>query len=171
MQHTTENRADPWLVCGRVFFTFCLAATIVFIFSNSRQVAGVSDGRSLSALARAQTFLTQMGLPELANRLTNHIIRKMGHFLEYTLEGFWLMLCLRVYTRHFIKHISWPLLGGLLTALCDESIQLFTAGRSGQITDVWLDFSGVVCGLLAGFLVLCLFRMFSILRHHRREEY
>lgn len=95
----------------------------------------------------------------------------MGHFLEYTLEGFWLMLCLRVYTSHFVKHISWPLLGGLLTALCDETIQLFTDGRSGQITDVWIDFSGVTAGLIVGFLILCLFRLFSILWHHRHEEY
>lgn len=170
MQHTTENRVDPWLICGRIFFTFCLAATILFIFSNSRQVAEISEGRSENALLQAQAVLTRLGLPELAGRLTDHIIRKLGHFLEYTLEGFWLMLCLRVYTRHFVKHISWPLLGGLLTALCDESIQLFTDGRSGQITDVWIDFSGVLAGLTVGFLILCLFRMFALLWRHRNEE-
>ena len=30
----------------------------------------------------------------------------------------------------------------------DETIQLFVSGRSGQISDVWLDFCGVMCGLL-----------------------
>ncbi len=59
------------------------------------------------------------------------------------------MLCLRVYTRHFFKHVSWPMLGGLLTALTDETIQLFVPGRSGQVTDVWIDFSGVLTGLLS----------------------
>ena len=58
------------------------------------------------------------------------------------------MLCLRVYTRHFVRHMSWPILGGLLTALTDETIQLFSPGRSSQVLDVWLDFMGVLAGLL-----------------------
>lgn len=69
-----------------------------------------------------------------------HVVRKLAHFCEYLLEGFLLMLCLRVYTRHFFKHVSWPVLGGLLTALTDETIQLFVPGRSGQVTDIWIDF-------------------------------
>ena len=36
------------------------------------------------------------------------------------------------------------MLGGLLTALTDETIQLFVPGRSGQVTDIWIDFSGVM---------------------------
>ena len=41
-----------------------------------------------------------------------------------------------------------PLLLGLLTALCDETIQLFVEGRSGQISDVWLDAAGIATGAL-----------------------
>ena len=29
----------------------------------------------------------------------------------------------------------------------DETIQLFVAGRSGQISDVWLDMSGAAAGM------------------------
>ena len=79
------------------------------------------------------------------------------------------MLCLRVYTRHFFKHVSWPVLGGLLTALTDETIQLFVPGRSGQVTDIWIDFSGVMTGLLAGLILLGLIRMCIILYQHRNE--
>lgn len=79
-------------------------------------------------------------MPGVANHLTDHIVRKLAHFCEYALEGFLLTLCLRVYTRHFFVHISWPILGGLLTALTDETIQMFSDGRSSQLTDVWLDF-------------------------------
>ena len=60
---------------------------------------------------------TRLGMPGAANHLTDHIVRKLAHFCEYALEGFLLTLCLRVYTRHFFVHISWPILGGLLTAL------------------------------------------------------
>ena len=36
----------------------------------------------------------------------------------------------------------------------DETIQLFTEGRSGQISDVWLDMAGIVTGIMvtAGFM-------------------
>ena len=101
--------------------------------------------------------------------LTMHIVRKLAHFCEYLLEGFLLMLCLRVYTRHFFKHVSWPVLGGLLTALTDETIQLFVPGRSGQVTDIWIDFSGVMTGLLVGLILLGLIRMCIILYQHRNE--
>ena len=34
------------------------------------------------------------------------------------------MLCMRVYSRHPLRHITVPMLGGVLTALTDETIQL-----------------------------------------------
>ena len=36
------------------------------------------------------------------------------------------------------------LLAGLLCALCDETIQLFVVGRSSQVSDIWVDFSGIL---------------------------
>lgn len=38
----------------------------------------------------------------------------------------------------------------LMTAipLADETFQLFTEGRSGQVGDVWLDISGLAAGSL-----------------------
>ena len=48
------------------------------------------------------------------------------------------------------------LLPGTLAALCDETIQLFVPGRSGQIADVWLDTAGYLTGAL---LTLLIFRL------------
>ena len=45
-----------------------------------------------------------------------------------------------------------------LTALTDETIQLFSPGRSSQVTDVWIDFAGVVTGTLLAFLVQAIVR-------------
>ena len=162
-------RTSPWLIAGRVIFTLALIGCIVFIFSNSLQIADVSEGASGRVLGILQGILRHLGLPGAADRLTMHIVRKLAHFCEYLLEGFLLMLCLRVYTRHFFKHVSWPMLGGLLTALTDETIQLFVPGRSGQVTDIWIDFSGVMTGLLVGLILLGLVRMCIILYQHRNE--
>lgn len=164
-----NQRTSPWFIAWRVIFTFALIGCIVFIFSNSLQIADVSEGASGRVLGILQGILRHLGLPGAADRLTMHIVRKLAHFCEYLLEGFLLMLCLRVYTRHFFKHVSWPVLGGLLTALTDETIQLFVPGRSGQVTDIWIDFSGVMTGLLVGLILLGLIRMCIILYQHRNE--
>ena len=62
------------------------------------------------------------------------------------------------------------ILGGLLTALTDETIQLFVPGRSSQVTDVWIDFSGVMTGLIVGLILLGLIRMCILLYKHRNED-
>ncbi len=150
-----------------MIFTFALIGCIAFIFSNSMQIASASTGASSRVLTLLQRALCRVGLPGLAEQLTMHFVRKLAHFCEYALEGFLLMLCLRVYTRHPFRHVSVPVLGGALTALADETIQLYSAGRSSQVTDVWLDLIGVLAGIFAAVLVLAVFRLVF---HHRDKE-
>ena len=162
-----EQHPSPWLIAGQVVFTLALIGCIAFIFSNSMAVADVSSVSSGRVLQLLQAVLRHLGMPGLAQRLTMHIVRKMAHFCEYTLEGFLLMLCMRVYTRRYVRHISVPMLAGVLTALTDETIQLFSQGRSSQVTDVWLDSAGVLAGILAALLLMGLWRL---LFHHRKKE-
>ena len=131
------------------------------------KIGEVSQGSSGRVLALLQGVLRRLGHPALAQRLTDHIVRKLAHFCEYMLEGFLLMLCLRVYTKHVLRHVSWPILGGLLTALTDETIQLFSPGRSSQVTDVWLDSAGVLVGILAALVFMALCRL---LFHHAKRR-
>ena len=89
--------------------------------------------------------------------LTTAVVRKLAHFGEFLVLGFWFTLCLRVYTRHYIRHISWPLLLGLLIADADELIQLYVAGRDSSVRDVWIDFGGVCTGVGCTLILLLLF--------------
>ena len=162
-----EQHPSPWLIAGRVVFTLALIGCIAFIFSNSMKIASVSTVSSGRVLTLLQAVLRRLGHPALAQRLTMHIVRKMAHFCEYTLEGFLLMLCMRVYSRRPLRHITVPMLAGVLTALTDETIQLFSEGRSSQVTDVWLDSAGVLAGILAALLLMGLWRL---LFHHRKKE-
>ena len=158
MEYEKEPQSlSPWVLGGRVLFTLALAGCIWFIFSNSMAVATVSTDSSGRVLAWMRIILRRLGQPGLAEHLTMHIVRKLAHFCEYTLEGFLLMLCMRVYTRRYVRHISVPMLGGVLTAMADETIQIYTPGRSSQVTDVWLDSAGVLAGILIAlvFMVLC----------------
>ena len=166
-RYNDTERTSLWVIVGRVIFTAALIACIWFIFSNSMAVADVSSVSSGRVLQLLQAVLRRLGMPGLAQRLTMHIVRKMAHFCEYTLEGFLLMLCMRVYSRHPLRHITVPMLAGVLTTLTDETIQLFSQGRSSQVTDVWLDSAGVLAGILAALLLMGLWRL---LFHHRKKE-
>ena len=166
-ERTQNERLSPWVIVGRVVFTLALAGCIWFIFSNSVAVAQVSSASSGRVLTLLQGALRRLGHPALAQRLTQHVVRKMAHFCEYLLEGFLLMLCMRVYSRHPLRHITVPMLGGVLTALTDETIQLYSPGRSSQVTDVWLDSVGVLAGILAALVLMALCRL---LFHHRDKE-
>ena len=168
MEYEKEPQSlSPWVLGGRVLFTLALVGCIWFIFSNSMAVATVSTGSSGRVLAWMRIILRRLGHPGLADRLTMHIVRKLAHFCEYTLEGFLLMLCMRVYSRRPLRHITVPMLAGVLTALTDETIQLFSEGRSSQVTDVWLDSAGVLAGILTALVLMALCRL---LFNHRNKE-
>lgn len=138
-----------------------LVVTVCFIFSNSMKTANVSSGASGRVLLFLQKVLRHMGEPGLAARLTDHMVRKAAHFCEYALEGFFLLLvtgALAGRCRRLLPYLSWPALLGVLTALTDETIQLFFDGRGSQVTDVWIDFAGVVTGMGIGIVCLTLWR-------------
>ena len=167
MNGENRSRTSPWVIAARVIVPLALIGCIAFIFFNSMKIAAASSLSSGRVLRWMQALLRRLGQPELAKRLTMHFVRKLAHFCEYTLEGFLLMLCMRVYSRHPLRHISVPLLGGVLTALADETIQIYSPGRSSQVTDVWLDLLGVLAGILTALVLLVLCRL---LFNHRNKE-
>lgn len=151
MEH---EKTSPWLIAFRVIFTIALIACIAFIFRNSLESGALSSARSQAVMQKINEILSVVNF----GPLSEHTVRKLAHFAEFTLEGFLLMLCLRVYTNRFVRHISWPLLGGMTTALLDETIQRFIPNRTSQVTDVWIDMAGVVFGALIALILLLIVR-------------
>ena len=121
----------------RVFWTLT-ALWLLFIWAHSFLPASVSKQESGHWLALLQHWLPW---------LTDHLIRKTAHFTEYAVLGALL------FGAAGVRYGLWfPPCFALLAALSDETIQLFAAGRSGQVSDVWLD----LAGFLAGWLVIAL---------------
>lgn len=149
-----------WVRSFRILFTVCTIGTIFFIFSNSLEIAQVSGGKSAAVTVWLNSMLERAGT---GLRFSEHIVRKLAHFSEYALLGFWLMLTLRVYTKRILTHIFFPLFVGLAVPVADESIQLLTPGRSGQVKDILIDFSGVLAGILCALFLLLLVRMIFVL--------
>ena len=67
------QKTSPWLIAARVIFTFALIACIVFIFSNSMQIGDVSETASGRVLLLMKKVFTRLGMPGVANHLTDHI--------------------------------------------------------------------------------------------------
>lgn len=140
------------LALFRFLFTIFAIGTTIFIFYNSLQIGAVSSARSQEIADLVNRYLGQVGLGPLSNQ----VIRKLAHFAEYTLLAFWFTLCLRVYTSHYIRHISWPLFLVLIVANIDETLQTFVANRYGSVRDVWIDFGGGVTGTLIALMIIML---------------
>ena len=161
-----REKTSPWLIVFRVIFTAALIACIAFIFRNSMESGTVSSARSQAVMVYINTLLARVHL----GPLSEHTVRKLAHFSEFALEGFLLMLCIRVYTKHFVRHMSWPLLGGMTTALMDETIQLRSISRSSSVVDVWIDMAGVTAGLLAALVILLIVRGITAFARVEREN-
>ena len=71
--------------------------------------------------------------------MNDYVIRKVAHFAEYALLG---MLVFGAFPQRTRVIVIESVFAGFLAAFCDETIQLFSPGRSGQISDVWLDMAG-----------------------------
>lgn len=111
---------------------FCLG----FIWVNSLLPAELSGAMS--------GLVTQIfGDPSEGTGIAEGVIRKLAHGFEYAMLGTFMT----VYAYEaIVKRL--PIIGfsGLMTAVIDETIQLFSAGRSSQIGDVWIDFAGFAAG-------------------------
>ena len=124
-----------------VIFTFITLLWVAFIFFNSLMNGAASEKESGFVLEFIRNLLGE-------DSISGTLVRKAAHFTEYFILGLLLTKTLWEYKQKIWSYITVPLFFGLFTAVCDESIQLFSAGRSGQVSDILLDFSGMVTGLI-----------------------
>lgn len=123
---------------------------IAFIFGRSLQPASVSGQESGALLSLVQRLLP---------RMTDHVLRKLAHFTEFFLLGALLSVTVRCFGARL--PVLPPALG-LVTAVTDELLQRTSPGRSCQISDMLLDFCGVLTATAIVFAAALLRR-----RRHR----
>ena len=124
-------------------FWVLTALWLLFVWGHSLLPASVSKEESGHWLALLQTWMPW---------LTSFLIRKAAHFVEYAVLGALL------FGAAGVRHGLWfPPCFGVLAATLDETVQLFADGRSGQISDVWLDLAGFLTGwiVVGGIAYLC----------------
>lgn len=124
-----------------LFTTLTILWTIV-IFSFSLQNGEESSRLSGGIVAWIVEVIFPADFPYVEQMET--IVRKGAHFTEYFILGIFASLTVRETKSTRPVLTAWII--GTLVACCDETIQLFSDGRAGQVTDVMLDSSGVLCG-------------------------
>ena len=130
-----------------------LAVNLVIIWGNSLlpgEISGAISGfvRDLIAL-----FFPGDGEPDQGHGL----LRKLAHFSEFACLG---AILTRIMT--LLDRPSLPALGlGFGAACVDETIQMFVPDRGPAFTDVLIDTSGVLCGILL---------LLAVLRLRRRKQ-
>ena len=151
-----RNRRTGWLL------GVLLTVTVLFIWGNSMQ-NGTASGET-SGFVRS-LLESLLGVP-----IDEFLLRKAAHFSEYALlgaESAVLLNLLRGADNRPLARgrnlLDVPALG-ILTALIDETIQIFT-GRGPMVADVWIDTAGFLTGF---FLTVLVFRLCRI--HSRKER-
>lgn len=130
--------------------------TVIFHFSSaSREESGeLSEGltRKVVRLLYRDFEDRPVGEQWIIMQRAHKFVRKAAHFSEFALLGF-LSACLLLYISAVFRRLRlWltltvPAVLALLYAISDEIHQIFS-GRGPRVTDVLIDFSGAVCGIL-----------------------
>ena len=125
-----------------LYIVLCLI--VFFIWDNSLQNVGNSDGFSLIFAEWLAPIADKLGFYGNIWAL-NRIIRKLAHLTEFTILGGVLYVVLRRYIEYgtVVKTIG----VGIVIASLDEFIQLFSLGRSSQLSDVLIDTIGIIIGI------------------------
>lgn len=133
---------------------------IIFLFSSQN-----SEDSSRLSRGFLRNFILWF-LPENINEDTvdflEHILRKCAHMAEYAVLGVLISIQLRLYHAFEAewKKIWSAVFLVMLYAATDEFHQLFVGGRSGQISDIFID----TCGGMAGAFVIYLIYKFKNFR-------
>lgn len=144
--------------------TALLIGNLVLIWGNSLLTGEISGAIS--------GFVTQMlgklfGMASGESQGGHGLLRKLAHFSEFACLGALLAWRWTLKGETGKNLITQTLLGGLLTACVDESIQRFVPDRGSSLMDVWIDFSGVTAGLT---ILLLGYHYAVIKKHHNIME-
>ena len=151
-----EAERKPYRCKPRCILFFGVLIWSIFIWSNSCRPAVESANQSLQVLSCFQPVFQVL---HISTDFGHVLIRKAAHMTEFLVLG---VLWTASLLWGLNKPIGSSIFAGaslcLMTALVDESIQLFSPGRGSLITDVWIDFGGSCIGILLVSMIYILYR-------------
>ena len=149
----------------KLLFTFLTICFIFYIFSNSMFTGTESGKQSAFVLTIINKFFARVGITAT---VTEHFVRKLGHFTEYFALGSLLTITVRMYARKPLKHIFTELFILIMVPEIDECIQHFVPGRGPSVIDVMIDFAGGLTGLM---VLLLIINLIDSIRIGKQEDH
>lgn len=144
----------------RILFILLSIACMIVIFMFSMEDSGESSETS----GRITGIIVEICVPDYEKLsesrrqeillAAEHIVRKTAHFTIYAALGF--CISCAVGRRRLISAGSFISLSVSFVYACsDELHQYFVPGRSCESTDILIDTTGSICGIL--FSLLCMY--------------
>lgn len=130
---------------GKLLLSVLCVLTVLFIWGNSLLDREESQAVSMELLRQIVEAAERLGL--VIEGTDDHWLRKLAHFGEFGLLGTELSLLMLLDGAFGRQGIVNCLFVGLLTAVADETIQIFSS-RGSQVQDVLLDFSGAITAVV-----------------------
>ena len=166
-----KNKLD--LILMIIFTVLALAINAYIIYHsclNGSQSSQASQGVVEVSEEVVNTVRPGTVTPENHNAFATFIRKSLGHFGLFVVSGIFSSLAIYYIFKDFklIKHFLntiFALSFGLIIAMTTEIIQLNVPERSGEFTDVLIDYSGYLLGAFLVGLVL-----FLVIRHQRKKQ-
>ena len=132
-----------------IFLSFLLLiGTIGFIFSLSMQDASTSNALSQEATRIIISVMEVTPSPSPSTPLlSNSMVRDLAHMGLFFILGCMSLLTCTLRRLGYIKSSLFTLLLGMITALCDELIQLGSMGRAFEWAYWGKDMLGITCSI------------------------
>ena len=161
------------LILMIVFTVLALAINAYIIYHsclNGAQSSQASQGVVEVSEEVVNTVRPGTVTPENYNAFATFIRKSLGHFGLFVVSGIFSSISIYYIFKDFkwIKHFLntiFALSFGLIIAMTTEIIQLNVPDRSGEFTDVLIDYSGYLLGAFLVGLVL-----FLVIRHQRKKQ-
>lgn len=129
-----------------------LIAWMAIIFNFSNDNGTESTKKSDLVITKIYQVITnaEPSKKQLQNIIDKYVypIRKLAHFTEYAVLGILLVNFINEFKILSIKVIIISVILCMLYAISDEIHQLFSAGRSARILDVFIDTLGSSTGII-----------------------
>ena len=166
-----KSKLDLFLMI--IFTVLALAINAYIIYHsclNGAQSSQASQGVVEVSEEVVNTVRPGTVTPENYNAFATFIRKSLGHFGLFVVSG--ILSSLSIYytfkdfkwIKHFLNTI-FALSFGLIIAMTTEIIQLNVPERSGEFTDVLIDYGGYLLGAFLVGLVL-----FLVIRHQRKKQ-
>jgi VanZ family protein len=112
-----------------------------------------AEESSSSSSRIVDMVLNTLNLDESKEEVLTVIVRKGAHFTEYLILSGLVTAAYGAFNNK--RNYSFILLTCILIALSDEFLQSFIMGRSSEVRDVLIDFSGALTFFLLNYIATC----------------